>query len=60
MTPTSFRVPNLTQFMDEELDYMESYVYGIEDEQVTDVESMLDRLSRPLTKEGNDCIYASH
>ena len=49
--------PNFTQFMDDELDYMESYHYDIEDEQVIDetyaedVESMLDKLSRPWTKE---------
>ena len=49
--------PNFTQFMDDELDYMESYDCDIEDEQVIaetyaeDVESMLDKLSRPWTKE---------
>ena len=49
--------PNLTQFLDEDLDYMEDYDYNIEDEQVTDenfegdLESMLDRLSRPYSKE---------
>ena len=49
--------PNLTQFLDEELDYVEDYDYNIEDEQVTeenfegDLESMLDRLSRPYSKE---------
>ena len=49
--------PNLTQFLDEELDYMEDYDYNIEDEQVTDenfegdLESMPDRLSRPYSKE---------
>ena len=47
--------PNLTQFLDEELDYMEDYDYNIE--QVTDesfeggLESMLDRLSEPYSKE---------
>ena len=49
--------PNLTQFLDEELDYMEDYDYNIEDEQMTDenfegnLESMLDRLSKPYSKE---------
>ncbi len=49
--------PNLTQLLDEELDYMEDYDYNIEDEQVTDenferdLESMLDRLSRPYSKD---------
>ena len=49
--------PNLTQFLDEELDYMENYDYNIEDEQMTDenfegkLESMLDRLSKPYSKE---------
>ena len=49
--------PNLTQFLDEELDYMEDYDYDIADEQVIDenfegdLESMLDKLSRPYSKE---------
>ena len=43
--------PNLTQFLDEELDYMEDYDYNIEDEQMTEVESMLDKLSKPYSKE---------
>ena len=49
--------PNLTQSLDEELDYMEDYDYNIEDEQMTDeniegnLESMLDRLSKPYSKE---------
>ena len=28
--------PNLTQFLDEELDYMEDYDYNIEDEQMAE------------------------
>ena len=48
--------PNLTQFLDEELDYMEDYDYNIEDEQMTEnfegnLESMLDKLSKPYSKE---------
>ena len=49
--------PNLTQFLDEELDYMEDYDYNIEDEQMAEenfegnLESMLDKLSKPYSKE---------
>ena len=49
--------PNLTQFLDEELEYMEDYDYNIEDEQMTEenfegnLESMLDKLSKPYSKE---------
>ena len=49
--------PNFTQFSDEDLEHMENYDYDIEDEQMTDeffegdLESMLDRLSRPYSKE---------
>ena len=49
--------PNLTQFLDEKLDYMEDYDYDIADEQVIDenfegdLESMLDKLSRLYLKE---------
>ena len=49
--------PNLTQFLDEELVYMEDYDYNLEDGQMTDenfegkLESMLDRLSKPYSKE---------
>ena len=49
--------PNLTQFLDEELDYMQDYDYNIEDEQMAEdnfegnLESMLDKLSKPYSKE---------